>query len=123
MPVQRPIPLWFGGSSEAAYRRIGRLADGWFPQLRPGDDLDAALAVIAASAKAAGRDPAAIGMEGAVAWRGSVSKLFEQAERWETIGATHLTITTMGAGLARVDDHLAVLAELADVLDLRRSVR
>jgi probable F420-dependent oxidoreductase len=123
MPLQRPIPLWFGGRSEAAYRRIGRLADGWFPQLRPGDDLDAALAVIATSAEAAGRDPASIGMEGTVAWQGSVSKLYEQAERWETIGATHLTITTMGAGLARVDDHLAVLAELADVLDLRRSVR
>jgi probable F420-dependent oxidoreductase len=123
MPLQRPIPLWFGGRSEAAYRRIGRLADGWFPQLRPGDDLDAALAVIVTSAEAAGRDPASIGMEGTVAWQGSVSKLYEQAERWETIGATHLTITTMGAGLARVDDHLAVLAELADVLDLRRSVR
>jgi probable F420-dependent oxidoreductase len=123
MPLQRPIPLWFGGRSEAAYRRIGRLADGWFPQLRPGDDLDAALVVIATSAEAAGRDPASIGMEGTVAWQGSVSKLYEQAERWETIGATHLTITTMGAGLARVDDHLAVLAELADVLDLRRSVR
>jgi hypothetical protein len=29
----------------------------------------------------------------------------------------------MRAGLVRVDDHLAVLAEIADVLDLRRSVR
>ena len=123
MPIQRPIPIWFGGSSRPAYERIGRLADGWFPQLRPGDDLDAALAVIAASATAAGRDPTTIGMEGQVAWRGSVGKLYEQAGRWEAIGASHLTINTMGAGLASVDDHLAVLAELADVLDLRRSVR
>ena len=47
MPIQQPIPIWFGGQSEPAYRRIGRLADGWFPQVRPGPDLDAALEVAA----------------------------------------------------------------------------
>src|ERR1700727_1251947 len=36
LPVQRPIPIWMGGSSAAAYGRIGRLADGWFPQVVPG---------------------------------------------------------------------------------------
>ena len=35
-PVQRPIPIWMGGSSSAAYNRIGRLADGRFPQMAPG---------------------------------------------------------------------------------------
>src|SRR5436309_3256591 len=29
MPVQQPIPLWFGAASERAYERVGRLADGW----------------------------------------------------------------------------------------------
>ena len=123
LPVQRPIPLWFGGSSAPAYRRIGRVADGWFPQVAPGDDLDAALAQIADSAQAAGRDPAAIGMEGRVNFTGSIGRLYEHAERWEAAGATHVTVNTMRAGLVRVDDHLAVLAEIADVLDLRRSVR
>ena len=36
LPVQRPIPIWIGGPSPPAYRRIGRLADGWFPQVPPG---------------------------------------------------------------------------------------
>ena len=36
LPVQRPIPIWLGGQSTVAYRRIGRLADGWFPQVPPG---------------------------------------------------------------------------------------
>ena len=40
MPIQRPIPVWLGGRSDPTYRRIGRLADGWFPQVRPGEDLD-----------------------------------------------------------------------------------
>src|SRR5437763_170651 len=45
LPVQRPIPLWIGGSSKPAYRRAGRLADGWFPQVRPGPPLDEARAI------------------------------------------------------------------------------
>ena len=65
-PVQRPIPIWLGAMAEPALRRVGRLADGWFPQARPGGGLEAALEVVATAATAAGRDPAAIGMEGQV---------------------------------------------------------
>jgi alkanesulfonate monooxygenase SsuD/methylene tetrahydromethanopterin reductase-like flavin-dependent oxidoreductase (luciferase family) len=28
-PVQRPLPVWFGGSAEPALRRAARMADGW----------------------------------------------------------------------------------------------
>src|SRR5487761_1022557 len=38
LPVQRPIPIWFGASSDRALRRAGRLADGWFPQAAPGPE-------------------------------------------------------------------------------------
>jgi len=37
LPVQRPIPVWIGGRSTAAYRRMGRLANGWFPQMSSPD--------------------------------------------------------------------------------------
>ena len=42
LPVQQPIPIWIGGQSAPAYRRVGRLADGWFPQVAPGPKLDEA---------------------------------------------------------------------------------
>ncbi|MFD0660940.1 LLM class F420-dependent oxidoreductase [Thermocatellispora tengchongensis] len=55
LPVRRPIPVWFGAQSPAAYRRAGRLADGWFPQMSPGPELDKAKAIVqdAAAVRAA----------------------------------------------------------------------
>ncbi len=116
LPVQRPIPVWFGAQSERAYRRVGRLADGWFPQVPPGPKLDEARGVVERAAAAAGRDPAGLGMEGRASWRGSPEKLAEHAATWRDAGATHLSVNTMGAGLSTVDDHLRALETAAEIL-------
>ena len=116
LPIQRPIPLWFGGTSAPAYRRMGRLADGWFPLMSPGPKLTAAMAAVAAAATAAGRDPATLGMEGRLSWHGDPDDLAEQAQRWRAAGATHVSVNTMGAGLATPDEHLNALASAAKVL-------
>jgi probable F420-dependent oxidoreductase len=116
LPVQRPIPVWIGGSSDPAYRRIGRLADGWFPQIRPGDDLARALDLIAAAAGSAGRDPSTIGMEGRVTWSPDDPDRFaRQVDRWRAAGATHVSIDTMRTGQRTVDDHLAALTAAAAI--------
>jgi alkanesulfonate monooxygenase SsuD/methylene tetrahydromethanopterin reductase-like flavin-dependent oxidoreductase (luciferase family) len=116
LPVQRPIPVWFGAQSERAYRRAGRLADGWFPQISPGPDLDQARDIVHTAALEAGRDPAQLGMEGRVGWRGDPAKLAEQATAWHDAGATHLAVNTMGAGLPTLDAHLGALEEAAEAL-------
>ena len=119
LPVQRPIPVWFGGSSDPAYRRIGRLGDGWFPQVRPGPDLDHALEVIAAGASDAGRDPESIGMEGRVVWSpDDPDRFLRQVESWRAAGASHLTVDTMRRDLDGVDAHLAALARVAELTGL-----
>ncbi len=116
LPVQRPIPVWFGAQSERAYRRVGRLADGWFPQVPPGPKLDEARGVVEQAAREAGRDPARLGMEGRASWRGSPEKLAEHAATWRDAGATHLSVNTMGSGLPTVDDHLRALETAAEAL-------
>jgi probable F420-dependent oxidoreductase len=119
LPCQRPIPIWVGGQSEPAYRRIGRLADGWFPQVAPGPKLDEARAIVAEAATTAGRDPATLGMEGRASWSADgVAKLVDHVGRWRDAGATHLSINTMNAGLGPVERHLDVLAEIAPALQL-----
>jgi probable F420-dependent oxidoreductase len=118
LPVQRPIPIWFGAQSTAAYKRAGRLGDGWFPQVPPGPKLDAARAIVEQAAIAADRDPGAIGMEGRVSWTGDTAKLVDQADRWRQAQASHLSVNTMGTGLTSVDQHLVALEQVADELGL-----
>jgi probable F420-dependent oxidoreductase len=59
-------PIWIGGDSEAALRRVGRLGDGWMAMADSDDVLPSApekRAIIQAAAEAAGRDPASIGLQ------------------------------------------------------------
>ena len=67
-PQGRAIPIWIGGYSEAAFRRVGRLGDGWLAS-RVSDAADArrAIEAIRRHAEAAGRDPAQIGLQSMVA--------------------------------------------------------
>jgi probable F420-dependent oxidoreductase len=117
MPVQRPIPIWVGATAPPALRRVGRLADGWFPQVPPGAKLDEARLIIDAAAKEAGRDPAALGVEGRISWgENGVDELVKHAARWREVGATHVAVNTMGAGLDSLDAHLDVLTQAAEAL-------
>jgi probable F420-dependent oxidoreductase len=119
LPVQRPIPVWFGAQSRPAYVRIGQLADGWFPQVPPDERLEEARATVTAAAVAAGRDPAVIGMEGRVSWTaGGAEKLVDHIGRWRAVGATHVSINTMRVGLGSVDGHLTALTAAAEALGL-----
>ena len=119
LPVQRPIPVWFGVASPRAYRRAGRLGDGWFPMVPPGHALDEAKRIVDTAAIDAGRDPSQIGMEGRASWdAGGLDTLLDEVERWRSAGATHLSINTMGAGFGSVDGHLSALAAAANGLGL-----
>ena len=114
MPAQQPIPVWVGAQSPRAYRRAGRLADGWFPQMAPGPQLDEASRIVAEAAAEAGRDPASLGMEGRLRWQQDQDKLAAAMRQWQDADATHLSVNTMGAGLKTVHDHLAALATTAE---------
>ena len=67
-PQGRRLPIWIGGLSEAAWRRVGRLGDGWLAsRITDAESARVAFDAIARHAEAAGRDPAAIGRQSMVA--------------------------------------------------------
>jgi probable F420-dependent oxidoreductase len=107
LPVQRPIPLWLGGRAEAVVERVGRLADGWFPQFPPDEAGRATLERMRHSARAAGRDPASIGIEGRISVADNPPDTWPRlAEAWGALGATHLSVNTMRAGLKTPAAHI-----------------
>ena len=63
-PVQRPIPIWLGGSSDAVVKRAARLGDGWMPIIAPDAQAEQKLAMLRAELDNHGRDPTKFGIEG-----------------------------------------------------------
>ena len=104
------IPLWIGGMSDVVQDRVGRLADGWFPQYRDPADLAAGLERVHTAAEAAGRDPASIGIEGRVSVAAEgVEAAAELGHRWVEAGATHVSVNTMDAGYSTPGEHIAAI--------------
>ena len=105
----------------APARWAGRLGDGWFPQVQPGPELEEAQRIVARAATEAGRDPAAIGLEGVVGWTGSPDAAAESVRAWQAAGATHVALNTARAGLSTADEHIEALTRAAETLDLKRA--
>jgi probable F420-dependent oxidoreductase len=117
---ERPIPIWLGGAgSQAVLSRVARLGDGWMPQAASARDVLAPLEELRRLLDAEGRDPGELGLEG----RLQLSRLpretwFDEARAWMAAGATHLSVATHGLGCRSVDEHLAILRELRERLDV-----
>jgi probable F420-dependent oxidoreductase len=112
LPVQRPIPIWLGGRAEAVVRRVGRLADGWFPQFPPDQAGEETLNRMRGYARQARRDPATIGIEARINFaEGNPDRWVQESEAWQKLGATHLSVNTMRAGLRSPDDHIKAIRQ------------
>ncbi len=113
LPIQRPIPIWMGGHSEAAMRRAARLADGWMwsGNLRPGPEAQATLDRVHQLVTAAGRRPAAFGIEGRVTLaRLTPEQWADEVAGWRKMpGVTHVGVDTMRMGLTKPDQHIDTL--------------
>lgn len=117
LPVQRPIPIWIGGGADKVLERTARIGDGWFPQMPPDNTARDAIRRLRAYAEAAGRDPGTIGVEARLSLgRVPESGWREYVERWRDLGATHLSINTMDAGLGSPQEHIDALRHARTVI-------
>jgi probable F420-dependent oxidoreductase len=113
LPVQRPVPIWFGGSAEPALKRIARIADGWLPNRKPADGWASVVERMRGYVAEAGRDPAAFGVEARLnAGGGSPDQWRAEVAEWRQLGATHLDVNTMGGGLQGPQAHLDRLRQV-----------
>jgi probable F420-dependent oxidoreductase len=112
-PVQRPIPIWFGGSSDAVVKRAARIGDGWMPIMAPAD-AEPKLASLRAHMKTFGRDPAKFGIEGWLRMTERNPDLWAPAvEGWRRLGAGIVMLYPMYR--MSVADHIDTLRRFKDL--------
>ena len=117
LPVQRPIPIWIGASADAALERVGRLGDGWFPQMPPNDRAKEAIDKLREYTVQAGRKPEDVGIEARLSLKGLAEDGWrEQLEGWRKLGATHVSVNTMGMGMKGVGAHIDTLRRFQEVV-------
>jgi probable F420-dependent oxidoreductase len=113
-----PIPIWLGGSSEAAYDRAARLADGF---IFIGGNIDQTIDTwtrLRDRVRSLGRSVEGFGAEYVARPQGGPGELTGEIDAWRQAGGTHLSVVTMGLGLDSVDGHIEYLASVAKALSL-----
>ena len=118
LPVQRPIPIWFGGDAERVVRRLARIGDGWITDCGPDAEGQERIGQMREYAREAGRDPMSIGVEGLIDLENNPSPDDWQraSEAWSKIGATHLSVHTMKAGLKGPDQHIDAIRRFKEAV-------
>ncbi len=115
MPIQRPIPIWFGGGADVVLRRMARIGDGWMPNTMSIDKAKPMIDKLRSYIEDAGRKPEDFGIDIRVnisrqtpdEWAGYI-------ESWRELGATHVAINTMGAGFENLQQHLDAIKQFKD---------
>jgi len=117
-PVQCPHPpIWIGGDSEAALRRVVRCGDGWLAVPRDLPHLTDRVSRLRQAAEGAGRDPADIGIASGGGAR-SVSELLDLIPRLERLGVTIVNVPAL-FWTQSVQDALELMEEFSRRAGLR----
>ncbi len=115
---RRPIPVWFGGFGEAAFRRASRHGDGFSFAGDAGTALEG-LQRVRELLVAEGRDPEEFGRELILTRARTAAEVVETASRWADVGGTQVAVLTMKLGLYGHQAHVDHLAEVRAALQAR----
>lgn len=114
LPVQRPIPIWIGGHADAVLRRIAQMGAGWLPNYRDAARARPEIEKLAGFLAENGRALSDIGIEFRLSYGDGNPDTWRQTiSDWQTVGATHMSLNTMGLGFATPRQHLEAITRFA----------
>jgi probable F420-dependent oxidoreductase len=114
-PVQRPIPIWFGGISDAVVMRAARLGDGWMPIMPPDEKAEQKLALLRDEMRKHGRDPRNFGVEGWLRMHDQDPQRWAAAaDGWRKLGAQMVMLYPMYR-VPRFEDQIEILRRFKEV--------
>ena len=104
--------------ADVVLRRIARLADGWCPNISPNEAGRATVARVRGYTLEAGRDPAALGLDGRLKMVDKQPKDWvDEVEVWRELGATHLSVETRRGGLSSAEEHIDAIRRFKEAVD------
>lgn len=115
-PVQKPHPpLWVGGNSPGAFRRVVTLGDGWHATSQTPEQLRHSLERLRQAAEAAGRpfDELALSLRLALraeTVQGSRQAIIDQYCAYKVLGLTHLVVDFRRDNLTQMLETLDLMA-------------
>lgn len=117
LPVQQPIPIWFGGHADAVLQRLGRIGDGWFPNYKTAQECQPSLDKLDEFLAKNGRSRTDIGIEPRIHFGDGNPDTWQQLRSdWQTAGATHITLNTMYLGFDTPEKHIQAMRQFAETL-------
>jgi probable F420-dependent oxidoreductase len=110
-PVRGTIPIWFAGYSEASFRRIAAIGDGWHPLAVGPEEYAGYLATLRTYVEQAGRDMSEITLTARPLGKAPYNA--ETIEAYGDLGVTHFICDTSfeHATLDSAMEELQALAE------------
>jgi len=116
LPIQKPIPLWIGGTSRAAMKRAAKMGDGWLPYAQPGESAEETMQVFNALVESAGREPGSVAVENIIFMGDAfgdpvrpVETAISEARLWKAAGASYISFDTMRCHFKDLNEHVRVL--------------
>jgi probable F420-dependent oxidoreductase len=114
-PVQRPIPIWFGGISDAVVMRAARLGDGWMPIMPPDEKAEQKLALLRDEMRTHGRDPGSVAVEGWLRMHDQDPQRWAAAaDGWRKLGA-HMVMLYPMYRVPKFEDQIEILRRFKEV--------
>src|SRR5690242_9293515 len=112
-PAARTIPIWIGGHSARALRRVATLGDGWHAAFPSAEALRDGLAELQKACAKAGRDPATLTISARVGLpaRTSADDLVAELGAFRDLGVHHVILETRMRDLPEMTERLERFAQ------------